>query len=308
MAQPDERPTETDLPALTPTEAASTRRHGPQPAVVDVAAASHCGHVRANNEDHFVVARLARSLEMIATNLPPGRVPQKHELASYALAVADGMGGAEAGEVASELALSLGTDLALGESSWHLRPGEDEARHLVDRVQAYFAEIHRTVAERARTSPALAGMGTTLTVVYCAGQDVFVFHVGDSRAYLLRGDDFRQLTRDQTLVQALADAGQIAPDAVQTHRLRHVLTHAIGASTIEVEASSHRFHAQDGDRLLLCTDGLTDMASDTVVASALATAPTADTACQRLIDLALAGGGRDNVTVVVAFFATHAVA
>jgi protein phosphatase len=267
-----------------------------------VAAASHTGLHRANNEDHFIVARLGRSLEVLATNLPEGRVPSRYEEAGYALAVADGMGGAAAGEVASALALSIGTRLALDESVWHLRLDAREARALVDRVTQYFHEIDRLVSEQAQSKPGLAGMGTTLTVGYSVGPDLFIFHVGDSRAYLLRQGQLRQLTRDQTLAQELADAGHLPQDMAASHELRHVLTQAIGTEFGEIRLAIHQLELEDGDRFLLCTDGLSDMASDRAIASALGQSPTAEAACQELVRIALEGGGRDNITVVTAFY------
>jgi len=275
------------------------------PLTVDVAALSHPGLKRPNNEDHFLVTRLRRSLEVLDTNLPDQYAPTHFEEAGFALAVADGMGGAEAGEVASALALSVGTGLAVGEPTWHLRLDDQEADRLVDRVRRYFQRIHRAVADQAQRSPGLAGMGTTLTVAYSVGPDLFVFHVGDSRAYLWRDGRLQQITRDQTLAQALADAGQITPEEAQTHRLRHVLTHAIGSDDPEMTASIARVRLQDGDRLLVCTDGLTDMVDDTRIAATLCTAASPDAACQALVDLALADGGHDNVTAVVAFYGAH---
>lgn len=272
--------------------------------LAEVAALSHPGLKRPNNEDHYLVTRLRRSLEVLATNLPEQYAPTRFEEAGFALAVADGMGGAEAGEVASALALSVGTALTVSEPTWHLRLDEAEADRLVERVRRYFQRIHRAVADRAQSTPALSGMGTTLTTAYSVGLDLFVFHVGDSRAYLWRGGRLQQITRDQTVAQALADAGQITPEEVQSHRFRHVLTHAIGSDDPELNASIARARLSDGDRLLVCTDGLTDMVDDARISEALGNAPNAEAACRALVDLALAGGGRDNVTVVVAFYAS----
>jgi protein phosphatase len=258
---------------------------------------------RTNNEDHFLIARLGRSLDVLATNLPEGSVPAAYEEASFALAVADGMGGAEAGEVASALALSLGTRLALREPTWHLRLDDRQAQRLVERVDGYFRRIHEAVTEEARSGPGRAGMGTTLTVAYTVGYDLFVFHVGDSRAYLLRGGVIRQLTRDQTMAQELVDSGAISPAAAGTHRLRHVLTHVIGAGATSVAAAIYEGELVPGDRLLLCTDGLSDLVEDRTLGEVLGSADNATAACQRLLDLALARGGHDNITAVAAFYA-----
>jgi protein phosphatase len=267
-----------------------------------VAARSHPGLRRPNIEDHFLVARLGRTFSVLATNLTEGSVPSSYEEAGYAIAVADGMGGAEAGEVASALALSLGTRLALREPTWHLRLDEAQAQRLVERVDGYFRRIHEAVTAEARTGQGRTGMGTTLTVAYSVGYDLFVFHVGDSRAYLLRDGITRQLTRDQTMAQELADSGAIPHEAVGTHHLRHVLTHAIGAAAAKVTAAIYEGELMPGDRLLLCTDGLSDLVDDRTLGEVLGGATTAEAACDQLIDLALARGGHDNVTAAAAFY------
>lgn len=276
------------------------------PVRVDVAAATHPGRIRPNNEDHYIVARLGRRLDVLSTNLPRGRVPDSFEEFGYALAVADGMGGASAGEVASELALSLGTRLTLGASVWPTRLDSEGARELVETVGGFFREIDRAVSEQARRTPGLAGMGTTLTVVYSIGLDVLAFHVGDSRAYVLREGWLNQLTRDQTLAQALADAGQIAPEEVSSHDLRHVLTQAIGSESGDATAVARQVRLAHGDRLLLCTDGLTDLATDAEIADEMGRAPSAQAACDALIKLALDRGGHDNITVIVAAYSVGA--
>jgi protein phosphatase len=145
-------------------------------------------------------------------------------------------------------------------------------------------------------------MGTTLTVAYSVGLDLIAFHVGDSRAYVLRDGHLTQLTRDQTVAQALADAGKIPAEDVASHDLRHVLTQAIGAESGEATATARQVCLADGDRLLLCTDGLSDLASNDEIADELNRAPSPQAACDALVKLALDRGGRDNVTVIAAFY------
>lgn len=281
----------------------------PEPTLgVEFGTMTHTGLVRANNEDHFIVARLARCLSVVATNLPEGKVPARHEQCAYALAVADGMGGAAAGEVASALALTLGTEMTLDDAKWPLRLDEQELEALTRRVGTYFATIDDIVSQRARTLPGLAGMGTTLTVVYSVADDLVVFHIGDSRAYLFHEGRLKQLTRDQTVAQALVDAGQMSKEEVAGHRFRHVLTHAIGSGENAAHAMMHHERVQAGDRLLMCSDGLTDMISDEAIAEVLGRSLTAQQACEVLIAAALEAGGRDNVTAVVADFREHAEA
>jgi serine/threonine protein phosphatase PrpC len=256
--------------------------------------------VRANNEDHFIMARYSRSAETLDTNLPKGSVPKLFEEKAYALVVADGMGGMAAGEIASSLALSAGMNLSLHNPKWTLRMSEDEAREYLERARQRVRQVDRVVSEKADTHPDLAGMGTTLTGAYSVGADLFLFHDGDSRAYLFRDGKLERLTRDHTMAQALADVGIIDPEEVKTHRLHHVLTKAVGGHGGEVEADLDHRQLLDGDRLLLCTDGLTEMVEAAKIADALQQNERSEDACRVLVDLALAGGGRDNVTVVLA--------
>jgi protein phosphatase len=137
-------------------------------------------------------------------------------------------------------------------------------------------------------------------VAHNRGRDLFVGHVGDSRAYLGRAGDLIRLTRDHTYAQHLADRGIIPQEEVTTHRLRHVLTRALGEFGQTVEADVQQVRLDEGDQVLLCTDGLTDMVDDADIGAALRTAGTAGDACRALVDMALANGGKDNVTVVLA--------
>ncbi len=143
-------------------------------------------------------------------------------------------------------------------------------------------------------------MGTTLTVGYSTGDELFVAHAGDSRAYLLRGGKIRQLTRDHNLAQLLVDSGAAAADSPEVRKSRHVLTNVLGGPDPGVEVDVHRERLLDGDTLLFCTDGLNDRIADPDIARVLSAAPTCQDACHALVNLALERGGRDNVTVVVA--------
>ena len=289
-----------EVPILEPSSTLETPVSSSASVRVDYGAASNVGKVRANNEDHFFIARLGRSMESLLTNLPAGLVPTKFEEAGYVFVVADGMGGAAAGEVASATAIASGINLSLRSQKWSFRIDENEARELVQRATRYFAGIHKAVGERARSDEALSGMGTTLTSAYSVGFDLFTFHVGDSRAYLLHEGRLEQLTRDHTVAQLLADAGHLSPKEAGKTGMSHILTSAVGAGKEEIAPEIHQFRLADGDRLLLCTDGLTDMVEDARIADALRRFEEPTDACNALVDLALGGGGKDNVTVLVA--------
>jgi protein phosphatase len=271
---------------------------------VDVGGLSHPGHVRPNNEDHFFVARFGRFLERLCTNLPEDEIQQRFEETGYGLVVADGIGGSAAGEVASKLAISTFVNLVLGTPDWIMRLDDDLLPQEVKRrAQERYGQISTVMAEQAQADPTLQGFGTTMTVGLSLGKDLFVAHIGDSRAYLLRQQRLHQLTRDHTLAQALVDQGVLTKQAVATHRLRHVLTKSLGAQGGQVEPDVQEVVLQNGDCLLLCTDGLTDMVQDTRIAEVLGRGETAEKACQCLVEEALKAGGKDNVTVIVARYA-----
>jgi protein phosphatase len=165
-----------------------------------------------------------------------------------------------------------------------------------------FFQIDKILKEEARNGHELSGMGTTLTVAGILGNDLVIGHIGDSRAYLLRESTFKQLTTDHTMAQALIDAGVASSDDPAPRSMRHVLTAAVGSLDDRIPPQVQRFRLLAGDQLLLCTDGLTEMVADDVIASVLLEAGSVQSACETLIDLALAGGGTDNITVLLARF------
>jgi PPM family protein phosphatase len=268
---------------------------------VDLAARSHQGLVRSNNEDRYLTVRIGRSLETLETNLEEGVLPASSTETAYGMLVADGMGGMAAGEVASTLALQKLVDLGLETSDWVMRIDQrEDAAVLTQRITQRFRKIDDTLRQRGESDPALRGMGTTLTVAASLSTDLLIGHIGDSRAYLLRGEQLHQLTHDHTLAQALVDAGIVRAEDPATHAMRHVLTAALGSTGERSDPQIQRLHLNDGDQILLCTDGLTEMVAEDVIDATLRKAESAAEACQSLIDLALAGGGTDNVTVVLA--------
>jgi protein phosphatase len=269
---------------------------------VDVSAASHTGHVRENNEDHFFVTRLGRTLQTLVTSLSLSDVPARAEEVNYVMIVADGMGGHKAGEVASRMAISALVSLALDVPDWIFKVDEEHAREIEERARARVREVGAMLIERGRRDPALRGMGTTLTYARSLGRDLLITHVGDSRAYLLRAGRLHRLTRDHTYAQLLVDTGQLAPADVASSRHRHVLTNALGGSSEDVQVDIDMLQLEDGDRVLLCSDGLTDMVDDGTITRILLEAAGSRNACERLVQRALDGGGRDNVTVIVAAY------
>ncbi|MFC7448347.1 PP2C family protein-serine/threonine phosphatase [Rhodococcus daqingensis] len=230
--------------------------------VLRYAARSDRGLVRSNNEDSvYAGARL--------------------------LALADGMGGHAAGEVASQLMIAALAHLDDDE------PGED----LLGKLEAATRAGNAAIADQVEEEPELDGMGTTLTAILFAGSKLGLVHIGDSRAYLLRDGALTQITRDDTFVQSLVDEGRITAEQAHTHPQRSLIMRALTGNEIEPTLTVRE--ARAGDRYLLCSDGLSDVVSDETIAEVLREGGHGE-AADRLIELALRSGGPDNVTVVVA--------
>jgi len=267
---------------------------------IDFGAVTDRGKKRSNNEDSYLVARCGRALEALLTNLPKEEMPTEFRETGYGMIVADGMGGAAAGEVASRMAISTLVKLVTEIPDWILQFDEDREKEALKRADGHYRRVHEALTKRAESDPKLAGMGTTMTVATVIGADGIVAHVGDSRAYLYRDGKLHQLTKDQTQAQLLLDAGVINKEEFSKHRYRHVLLQAIGGRGGLVDVEIQRMRFRNDDRLLLCTDGLTDMVDDTKIAEVLGRGASSQEGCQALVDLALEAGGKDNVTVVLA--------
>jgi serine/threonine protein phosphatase PrpC len=294
------------VPDTTPLPRIATAGSGPKgqqsrQVAVDLGAASHPGLVRPNNEDSYLVARAERSLQTLLTNLPAGDVPGRASEQSFGLAVADGMGGQSAGEVASRVALRAVIEHVIATADWIMRDAAANSDRIEQRIVERFEAADRAVQEQARRNPRWAGMGTTMTLAVSSDAQLFLGHVGDSRAYLLRDGRLQVLTRDHSFAQTLADTGTISQEQVATHHLRNMLVRHIGGQATPIDVRHLRL--QSGDQLLLCTDGLTDLVDLPAIEGVLQTASRAQAACEDLVGAALAAGGKDNVTVLVARYA-----
>ena len=266
---------------------------------VDLGADSHRGKVRPVNEDSFLVLTFGRSLQTVLTNLPTRQAPDGYRERGYAMFVADGMGGMPHGDVASRTAISTLVELLIQTPDWIMRPNRMGTLEVLRRMEERFAQLPRALAKLAEAMPALSGMGTTLTLAVSLGPDLIVGHVGASRAYLFRRGHLVRLTDDQTVAQLLAKAGVINPEDVPSHYARRVLTGPITAAGEKVEVELRHVKLADGDQLLLCSDGLTEMVTDEKIGAVLEQQMPAAAACKALVGLALAAGGLDNVTVVL---------
>jgi protein phosphatase len=223
-----------------------------------------------------------------------GLLREGNEDSAYAgphlLAVADGMGGYEAGEVASAAVISTVAPLDRGELP------ESE---LINALASAVTTAKQTLRHIVDTDPAVGSMGTTLTAMLWSGGSAAICHIGDSRAYLLRDGELYQITRDHTFVQALVDQGRIRPEEVATHPQRSLLLRALDGRT-NADPDLSMLSAQAQDRYLLCSDGLPVVVSDEQILHALAEVPEPSDAVLKLIDLAIRGGAPDNVTCIVA--------
>ena len=236
------------------------------------------GKNRANNEDAYLL---------------------NDELGLYA--VADGVGGSEGGEVASRMAvetLAASMPDLLGDKDRTPPAGLVRAVDpALSALQLAITLTNRTIRQARAETPALAGMGTTLTTLLLRGKHAFIAHVGDSRAYLLRSGEFTQLTNDHSLVGEQVRHGVITREQARTSPYRHVITRALGIDE-EVTIDLEKHPLLRGDRLLLCTDGLTEMVDDAEISGVLGGADPRE-AVRKLIDAANRGGGVDNITAVV---------
>ena len=259
---------------------------------------SHAGNVRDVNEDHFVTAALQRSVQLRQTNLEDVQLFDRLSgPRAYLFAVADGVGGSAGGRVASASAVATIVEY-LGEvvGAYHgygAAQLKDFPEHLTTAVQRAHDHLVDTYRLHTRGGPA-----TTLTLAMLVWPTAYIVHVGDSRVYHLRDGALRCLTRDQTVGEALVALNVMPREKAEQAGLYNVLASAIGAR--DMTPAVDVIPLERGDRFLLCTDGLTKHVSESRLGHVLETSPDAETACRTLIDSALAAGGSDNVTAVVA--------
>lgn len=245
--------------------------------MIEYYAQSHVGLVRKGNEDSFYAPNLAMSKD-----------PQ------FFLCVADGLGGHNAGEIASQLAVrTLVTYMQTMDGKNQMLD------HPFETMQQLFFEANDKIHLLSTESEKMYGMGTTLTAAVCTRDTISLAHVGDSRAYLHTQKNLVQITTDHTFVQTLLQSGQITPEAALTHPYRHVITRAVGIEQF-LEVDFYEAKWRVGDTLLLCSDGLTNMVDDEEIAAHLQENTSLEQQGKALLELALAHGGKDNITLCLA--------
>jgi PPM family protein phosphatase len=259
------------------------------------------GKVRANNEDQFLIAELTKAMRVWQTSLPEPTLQVGEERAHLFL-VADGMGGHQAGERASALAVAAIEQFTLNSFKWFFGSDDTEAKRALTQFQSAFSQADARIVEEAAEHPELSGMGTTVTMAFQLGTKLCLVHVGDTRAYLYRDGDLHQLTQDHTVMAEMLRSGALRPDQVAGHRLRHVITNVVGGPEVGVKVEARALDVQPGDRLLLCSDGLTTMVTDDVIAATLEAEPAPEAAAKKLLARATEGVASDNITLVVVRF------
>jgi serine/threonine protein phosphatase PrpC len=298
----ESRPTEAPAPSDAPWEAAngeaaaskriSTPTATPQGLTYTVYGRTDVGLVREHNEDNLLVAELgSEAVPLPSHEESIGQVSER----GLALAVCDGMGGAAAGEVASQMAVNALFEVLRGED-----PPIDRdafARRLVEAVEEAGTRIYNA-AKKDRTR---RGMGTTATVAGLIDKVLFVAQVGDSRCYLLRKGRLYLLTKDQSLVNQLIEAGQLTEDEAEAFEHSNIILQALG-TTEKVSVDLTFVELRRGDRLLVCSDGLSGLVHSEVIEEEMACIASLDRLAERLIELANVAGGHDNITCIVADF------
>lgn len=265
-------------------------------------ARTHAGRNRLQNEDHYLVLRLGRHQETLLSSLPAADLPGRFDEYGYVLMVADGLGAAGAGGVASRVALSAVAHILVHFGQWNLRVDKKVASDIISRLDHLYQGVSAMLTQRSASDERLADMATTLTAMYSVGTDLFVAHVGHSRAYLYRDGDLMQLTRDQTLDEHRREMSGPASVGSGMEDIRHILTETLGGRRDGPLVDIHQLRLVDGDQILLCTNGLTDQLPDEKIADVLALRRQPDEQCQHLVELALDAGGKDDVTAVMAAY------
>jgi protein phosphatase len=271
---------------------------------LEIGAASVRGRSNPQNTDHYLAIRLGRLQETVTTSLGASDLPSRFEEYSYAMLVADGLGG-DVGARASRVALSALAHLVIQYGRWNVRVSPETAREIAAQVEFFGGQVHGAVREASRLDCRLADMATSLTALYVAEDNLFFAHAGHSTAFLLRDGILIQLTTSHTLQQRRHAADRVVPVDRTKLDSGHRVTGMIGGRPAAPDLESEHIKLLTGDRLLLCTNGLTDVLTQDRIADVLAARRHAKEDCQQLIDLAVAEGSPDDVTVVLADYTVH---
>lgn len=277
---------------------------------MDCYGASDIGRKRPTNEDHFLISDVCKSVRIHQTSLGLDHQTQLFgNSQGKLLMVADGMGGHESGERASQLVLDTVVDYVLNKLDWVLQGAPQTEEYFIKQLKDSLDSCQQRIEKESANVPTNRKMGSTLTLVYVVWPRAFVIHVGDSRCYLLRDNELKQLTRDHTLAQLYQEGikGQTSSpqlDLAQPieHRMNHVLWNAIGGGSDRPKPDAMLIDLEIGDALLLCTDGLPNAVSTKKIHELLASRQSSSLICSQLIAEANELGGEDNITAIVSQF------
>lgn len=265
---------------------------------IDVFGVTHVGKTRSENQDHFLIASLHKTMNLIQTSLPAEAVG---ELTSpsrgYVFLVADGVGGVPGGSDASRTAVGAIVDYVLRAMDLYVQLDPDVEPAFLAELQRSVEQSHEVVRKAGEADDDRFGMATTLTMVCIRWPRGYLVHVGDSRCYRLRDGALELLTKDQTMAQAMVDAGALSPDQAEASGLSHVLYSAIGAT--RADPLTLTTDVRWDDVMLLCSDGITKHVTDAELQQALSRREPAEAVARGLLELALSRGGSDNTTLVV---------
>ncbi len=270
---------------------------------IDCHGMTHVGQVRTQNQDQFLIADLSKSMAVEQTSLRADHPTRLFSnLHGKLMLVADGMGGHAAGERASTIAVDSITNYVLNTLPWFFQLDQRGQEDLADELKVALKVCQDHIQEEAAAKPEQAGMGTTATLAYVLWPRMFVVHAGDSRCYLLRRDELRRITKDQTVAQQLVDRQLLDPESAETSKWSNVLWNVVGGDASELASEVYKVRLEPGDVVMLCSDGLTKHLTDDQLTVSLASHDSAKTICDRLVTAANDAGGTDNITVVVAKF------
>ncbi|HYW50671.1 MAG TPA: protein phosphatase 2C domain-containing protein [Gemmatimonadaceae bacterium] len=284
------------MTADSATDIGPTRK--PLDTEIDIYGLTHTGLVRKENQDHFLISSLRREVFVHQSSLPPGEVKSSNERMALLAVVADGVGSSAMGGEASRQAVEGILNYVSACSKCFYRLDSGDVADLNDPLSDAVMRVHADIArEREEGPPDARGMATTMTLWLGVWPYAYLLQVGDSRCYVMRGGQLQQISRDQTLVQDLVDAGALTQTQALRSPLSHVLSSAIGGQ--EAAPVITRFEQQWDQIGLLCSDGLTKHVSDEQIAERLRTMTSARQACEALLQDALDAGGTDNITIVI---------
>ena len=285
------------MTTLSPAPSVTDPGRRPLDSEVDIYGLTHPGKVRSNNEDHFLICALQKKMQVYHTSLPDTSTLGGNERIAMLGMVADGVGGAVAGEEASRMALEGVTRYVSEALRCYYQADAERDEELIHTLEEAAIKVHNELTTATHEHTELRGMATTLTLWLGVWPHAYLLQVGDSRCYTLKDGELVQLSRDQTMAEDLVEQGVFTRDDAKKTKWAHVLSSAIGGpSAAPVVRKLQQSWGQVG---LMCSDGLTRHLSDEQIRERLMASKTAREGCEMLLQAALDAGGQDNITIII---------